>query len=93
MGGGPGRSPAGVMKEPACHLPAADAGKWDTARVSRIDWAGAARMAKARAAAGVELDDTDIEALRRDEAPTEAGANAIFTTTDYRQKVEVLHGT
>lgn len=55
------------MKDPACHLPATDAGKWDTARVSRIDWAGAARMAKARAAAGVELDDTDRESLRRDE--------------------------
>lgn len=33
------------------------------------DWAGLARMAASRAAAGIELDDLDVEALKRAEVP------------------------
>jgi hypothetical protein len=33
------------------------------------DWAGRARMARARQAAGIELDDFDHEALRRSGEP------------------------
>lgn len=69
------------MKGPACLLPATDASKWDTARVSRIDWPGAGRMARGRVAAGAELDDTDREALRRDEGARRGASTDTLTTT------------
>lgn len=81
------------MTYPACHLPATDAGKWDTARVSRMDWAGAARMAKARAAAAVELNDTDLEALRRDTGAHDRGPGTTSTPPNANQKKVHSHGT
>lgn len=46
---------------PVCRLPLEH---HDTARTADC-WAGRARMAQARQAAGLELNDVDLEALRR----------------------------
>lgn len=46
---------------PVCRLPLEH---HDTARTAGC-WAGRARMARARQAAGLDLDATDLEALRR----------------------------
>lgn len=69
------------MTAPACHLPATDASQWDTARVSRLDWPGAGRMARGRVAAGAELDDTDREALRRDEGARRGASTDTLTNS------------